>query len=175
MSCFSLAWAVKMGVKSCKSSKYTITVQGCRAEVQEPVLRRREDPHSEWTDYNPDTDPYDVRTAPIEPPCESAADKIASKQIAALRSRISKGGDESVLRHYETVLYELEGSLTSTNEKEEVALPAPRSQGRFLKLPPLSLTHKRCSSGASDSSSTSTRCSETPAIDSRASSQSPRL
>eukprot|EP00931_Biecheleriopsis_adriatica_P032485 TRINITY_DN18957_c0_g1_i1.p1 TRINITY_DN18957_c0_g1~~TRINITY_DN18957_c0_g1_i1.p1 ORF type:complete len:168 (+),score=25.01 TRINITY_DN18957_c0_g1_i1:110-613(+) len=165
MPCFSLSGLMRIGAKMSKALKLTIESQGCLTEVQEPpALRRREDSRTAWRKYNPDSDPYDVRTAPIKPLSESEADEIAAKQIAALRRRIAMGGEESVLLHYETVVNELEASML-----------APRSQGMPLKPPELRCRCKSGSSGVSDCSDFSTRCSERSQTDSRASSLSPRL
>eukprot|EP00931_Biecheleriopsis_adriatica_P075723 TRINITY_DN4951_c0_g1_i2.p1 TRINITY_DN4951_c0_g1~~TRINITY_DN4951_c0_g1_i2.p1 ORF type:complete len:263 (+),score=44.73 TRINITY_DN4951_c0_g1_i2:94-882(+) len=65
--------------------------------------------------YNPDEDDYDVRTAPCLPAEKDEIDTICvKKQIAALRSRISKGGDPQVLSHYFKVIGELESSLSGS-------------------------------------------------------------
>lgn len=58
--------------------------------------------------YDPDSDDYDVRTAPVLPPTPGQLeDEWKQKQIRALEGRIAKGGDEAVLNHYRKVVSEL--------------------------------------------------------------------
>eukprot|EP00435_Cladocopium_sp_Y103_P016123 s3021_g4.t1 len=73
------------------------------------------DRRGEWKDYDPDSDTYDPCTAPILPP-PADANKPLRRQVAALRSRINKGGNESVLAHYRKVVEDLELSMSAKKE-----------------------------------------------------------
>eukprot|EP00440_Ansanella_granifera_P032771 gb/GFBE01035556.1/.p1 GENE.gb/GFBE01035556.1/~~gb/GFBE01035556.1/.p1 ORF type:complete len:312 (+),score=20.44 gb/GFBE01035556.1/:1-936(+) len=105
----------------------------------------------EWQCYDPDTDPYDVRTATVLPPVEDPAE-TTRKQIAALRRRIAReDGDPHVLDHYRGVLREMQSSM---NDPAEFECNASAYCRRRLQ---------RNSSETSDVVSTaSTCCPETP-------------
>jgi len=102
---------------------------------------------------------YDVRTAPVSPAPVSPATgmedvELTRKQIAALQRRIARGGDESVLGHYRSVIQELEASLVAAGkcyDTRQLTLPAPVKPR---------LVHVRRDSVTSNISTTSTRCPE---------------
>ncbi|CAL1135253.1 unnamed protein product [Cladocopium goreaui] len=73
------------------------------------------DRRGEWKHYDPDSDTYDPCTAPILPP-PADANKPLRRQVAALRSRINKGGNENVLAHYRKVVQDLEMSMSTKKE-----------------------------------------------------------
>lgn len=75
-----------------------------------PVGRRRVDSQSEWVEYDPDADDYDVTTAPLLP-AKEASEAIVLKQIAALQGRILRGGDPCVLRHYQATIHDMRHAL----------------------------------------------------------------
>jgi len=85
-------------------------IQVLRDETETSVLCRRRDSHSEWADYDPNTDDYDVTTAALLPALE-APDTTALKQISALQGRIRRGGDSIVLQHYQCVIQELQQAV----------------------------------------------------------------
>ncbi|OLP86018.1 hypothetical protein AK812_SmicGene32914 [Symbiodinium microadriaticum] len=70
----------------------------------------KQDRRGVWRDYNPDSDDYDPRSAPLLPPPEDPHKEIR-RQASALRGRIKRGGSEKVLAHYKMVLEELERSM----------------------------------------------------------------
>lgn len=99
------------------------------------------DADDEWAGYNPDTDDYDVRTAPILPPPED--DPFESKQLAQLKSRTRKGGDVDVIGHYLKIIQEMEASIAKKDGlggKASLAVPVWRP------------THKRTHSAQSNAS-----------------------
>lgn len=66
-------------------------------------------PGAEWDDYDPDTDDYDVRTAPCQPlEMANSEEHMVQLQMAALEKRIQNSGDLVVLNHYTCVLRELQ-------------------------------------------------------------------
>lgn len=85
-------------------------IQRMDDETEFPILCRREDSRAEWADYNPNSDDYDVTTAPLLPASE-APDATILKQISALQGRIRNGGDACVLQHYQRVIQELQQAL----------------------------------------------------------------
>mmetsp|Transcript_96807 Transcript_96807/g.172228 ORF Transcript_96807/g.172228 Transcript_96807/m.172228 type:complete len:193 (-) Transcript_96807:206-784(-) len=86
---------------------------------------------------------YDVRTAPVCPAVDGEEVQLIRKQIASLRSRVAKGGDESVLSHYRSVIREMEASLPAAKQ------PSP-AKSQFV--------HVRVGSADSQISTASTRC-----------------
>mmetsp|Transcript_74124 Transcript_74124/g.131082 ORF Transcript_74124/g.131082 Transcript_74124/m.131082 type:complete len:229 (-) Transcript_74124:24-710(-) len=71
-------------------------------------MPRRSLAEDEWP-YNPDEDDYDLRTAPVKPP-ELNDDVILKQQIAALQKRIARGGDPTIVEHYQRIVSELQSS-----------------------------------------------------------------
>eukprot|EP00438_Fugacium_kawagutii_P016036 Skav225115 [mRNA] locus=scaffold1459:80643:84081:+ [translate_table: standard] len=89
---------------------------------------------NEWAGYNPDTDPYDPRTAVIDVAPESV-EIVLKKQIEALCIRIGRGGDAQTLEHYHKVIEELENELASLPPtEEESANQIPMEPISFSKL-----------------------------------------
>lgn len=101
---------------------------------------------SEWANYDPDRDDYDVRTAPIKP--ASGNDGLLPEQIGALQRRIRKGGDQHVLEHYQNVIQDMRRSLTITSSCRHRPVP-PIAQGS---------SRQRSVSGSSSVSKVSTCC-----------------
>jgi len=89
----------------------------------------RDDPDNEWAGYNPDTDDYDMCTAPVLPPV--AGNIIERRQIAQLKSRIAKGGDLNVMSHYGKVVHDMEASLANPSSfcKVNITLPTWKPSG----------------------------------------------
>eukprot|EP00930_Biecheleria_cincta_P063293 TRINITY_DN48819_c0_g1_i1.p1 TRINITY_DN48819_c0_g1~~TRINITY_DN48819_c0_g1_i1.p1 ORF type:complete len:197 (+),score=38.33 TRINITY_DN48819_c0_g1_i1:185-775(+) len=81
-------------------------IQRLDDQTEFSISRRRESSLAEWADYDPNTDDYDVTTAPLLPALEAPDDTIL-KQVSALRGRIRRGGDACVLQHYQRVIQEL--------------------------------------------------------------------
>jgi len=100
---------------------------------------------------------YDVCTAPVLPAQGDGDVKMTRKQIASLRSRIERGGEESVLSHYRSVVQEMEASLSAAGvcSNENLVLPAPLKIQTIPKS--AQLVHKRVGSGDSQVSIASTR------------------
>ncbi|CAE7658883.1 unnamed protein product [Symbiodinium sp. CCMP2592] len=71
-------------------------------------IRSREDPYVTYDSYTPETDDYDMLTAPLLP-AQQSLEELESKQKSALRSRIARGGSLSVMTHYRKVLAKMEG------------------------------------------------------------------
>lgn len=82
-------------------------------QVPSPVQADR---RGEWKEYDPDSDTYDPCTAPVLPPPVDA-NKQLRRQVACLRSRIQKGGNQKVLIHYSKVIEELEQSMLGTKKE----------------------------------------------------------
>ena len=62
------------------------------AEVMDESLciRSREDPYVTYDSYTPETDDYDMLTAPLLP-AKQSQEELERKQKSALRSRIARG------------------------------------------------------------------------------------
>jgi len=97
---------------------------------------------------------YDVRTTPVAPATGMEDVELTRKQIAALQRRIARGGDESALSHYRSVIQEMEASLVAAGtcyDTRQLTLPTPVKPR---------LVHVRRDSVTSNISTTSTRCPE---------------
>mmetsp|Transcript_43729 Transcript_43729/g.78505 ORF Transcript_43729/g.78505 Transcript_43729/m.78505 type:complete len:280 (+) Transcript_43729:78-917(+) len=100
---------------------------------------------------------YDVCTAPVLPAQGDGDVKMTRKQIASLRSRIERGGEESVLSHYRSVVQEMEASLSAAGRcsNKNLVLPfPPKVQGISMSAQSV---RKRVGSGNSHVSTASTR------------------
>eukprot|EP00931_Biecheleriopsis_adriatica_P074135 TRINITY_DN48261_c0_g1_i1.p1 TRINITY_DN48261_c0_g1~~TRINITY_DN48261_c0_g1_i1.p1 ORF type:complete len:195 (-),score=21.90 TRINITY_DN48261_c0_g1_i1:88-672(-) len=74
--------------------------------------------NDQWSNYDPDTDDYDVRTtATISSRAEDIEDMVW-KQIVALERRVESGGAPDVVDHYRKVIQELKQSLPVPPEKQ---------------------------------------------------------
>jgi len=104
------------------------------------------DVDSVWANYNPATDDYDVRTAPLLPAPEAPEEQLL-KQMSALQIRISRGGHAEVLEHYRHVVSDLQQQLRKL----------PRVSSHSSQL---STSDESGSSDSSDSESDSESASE---------------
>jgi len=77
-------------------------------------------PGAEWDNYDPDTDDYDVRTAPCQPlGTPNLEEHMVQLQMAALEKRIRTSGDLVVLNHYRCVLREMQQSMFCRGPAEQ--------------------------------------------------------
>mmetsp|Transcript_47035 Transcript_47035/g.87949 ORF Transcript_47035/g.87949 Transcript_47035/m.87949 type:complete len:217 (-) Transcript_47035:49-699(-) len=104
------SWAQNVHCGKQQSSAFSTVMVQAAETVAAPPPSAPVDRRGVWRDYDPDSDDYDPRSAPMLPPPE---DKFAQvrRQAACLRSRIKRGGPEHVLLGYRRVLEELESSM----------------------------------------------------------------
>ncbi|CAE7214857.1 unnamed protein product [Symbiodinium natans] len=116
MECFPWAPAQSQCGKPLCMGSHRIKAERPSVPTQAPKQDRR----GIWRDYQPDSDDYDPRSAPLLPPPEDEHKDIR-RQAAALRGRIKRGGPEKVLTHYKMVLQDLESSMAPAWPRKALA------------------------------------------------------
>mmetsp|Transcript_44591 Transcript_44591/g.103092 ORF Transcript_44591/g.103092 Transcript_44591/m.103092 type:complete len:136 (-) Transcript_44591:116-523(-) len=76
-----------------------------------------EDPWAAYTNYDPDADMYDVRSATASRAGAAAGWPLLRRQIAALECRIRSGGENAILCHYQCVLKDLQHGLVEEGSR----------------------------------------------------------
>lgn len=120
---------------ACNDSVTTCQVLEGSASERKRLPGVTQDDIDPWTDYNPDTDEYDVRTAHLLP-AATLQDEVTRKQILALQGRISKGGDSCVINHYLKVVGDLEALISGLGMcKEKFEIPSWRRKVGHARTP----------------------------------------
>jgi hypothetical protein len=121
--------------RACNDSVTTCQILEGSASVRKSLPGVSQDDIDPWADYDPDTDEYDVRTAPILP-AALLQHEVTRKQISALQGRISKGGNSCVINHYLKVVEELEASISGLGMcSEKLEIPSWRTKIGHARSP----------------------------------------